>query len=390
MSNIYEHAIDLPPRVDGEDSLQALLTKMTTSGGSDLFLMGGSEIWMSIYGKKSRLSKRRISDSDAFKLIQHIYGDNAKTKLGASSPINCSYEFKKEFQDVLGGRNRIDRHRFRVNAVGCLRSGRRSLTITLRTIPTTPPSVTDIGVEQEIIDICRQSDQGLILVAGATGNGKSTLLASILRDQLEDPDGHRNLVTIEEPIEFVYDDIEKPNSFVTQIEIGQGINTFSEGVRNALRMAPSTILIGEARDLETIKASVDASITGHVVFSTLHANSAPESLQRLISQYDEDSQEQAKMDILQALKMIIAQRLVPTVDGKRTAIREYIIFDQGMKDQLAVSKNMNALLFEMMEEHGKPMIRDVEEKYAANIISEEVYNRQKFNYEREKDKVGPI
>lgn len=387
MSDPYEYAIDLPPRVDGESSLQALLNKMTESGGSDLFLMGGSDIWMSIYGKKSRLSRRRISDTDAFKLIQHIYGDNAKTKIGASSPINCSYEFKKEIPSE-DGRKRAERHRFRVNAVGCLRGGRRSLTITLRTIPTTPPSVTDIGVEKEIIDVCRQSDQGLILVVGATGNGKSTLLASILRDQLEDPEGHRNLVTVEEPIEFVYDDIDKPNSFVTQIEIGQGVNSFAEGVRNSLRMAPTTILIGESRDLETIKASVDASITGHVVFSTLHANSAPESLQRLISAFDEDSQEQAKLDILQALKMIVAQRLVPTVDGKRTAIREYLIFDQNMKDKLAASKNLNALLFEMMEEHGKPMIRDVEQKYADGIISEEVYSRQKFNYEREKDAGG--
>lgn len=384
MSDALEYAIDLPPRVDGEDSLQSLLNQMTQSGGSDLFLMGGSDIWMSIYGKKARLSKRRISDSDAFKLIQHIYGDNAKTKLGASSPINCSYEFKK---DVPGedGRKKIERHRFRVNAVGCLRSGRRSLTITMRTIPTTPPSVKAMGVEQEIIDVCRQSDQGLILVAGATGNGKSTLLASILRDQVEDPDGHRNLVTVEEPIEFVYDDVEKPNSFITQIEIGQGVNSFAEGVRNSLRMAPTTILIGESRDLETIKASVDASITGHVVFSTLHANSAPESLQRLISAFDEDSQEQAKMDILQALKMIVAQRLVPTTDGKRTAIREYLIFDQDMKDKLAASKNMNALLFEFMEQHGKPMIKDIEQKYADGIIAEDVYLRQKFNYERGKE-----
>jgi defect-in-organelle-trafficking protein DotB len=361
---------------------------MTETGGSDLFLMGGSDIWMSIYGKKARLSKRRISDSDAFKLIQHIYGDNAKTKLGASSPINCSYEFKKEAEDSTEDRKKTERHRFRVNAVGCLRSGRRSLTITLRTIPTTPPSVADMGVEKEIIDVCRQSDQGLILVAGATGNGKSTLLASILRDQLEDPEGHRNLVTVEEPIEFVYDEVEKPNSILTQIEIGQGVNSFAEGVRNSLRMAPTTILIGESRDLETIKASVDASITGHVVFSTLHANSAPESLQRLISQFDEDSQEQAKMDILQALKMIIAQRLVPTVDGKRTAIREYLIFDQGMKDKLAVSKNMNSLLFEMMEEHGKPMIKDVEQKFADGVISQEVFDRQRFNYEREKEAGG--
>lgn len=378
--DIYKYAIALPPRVNGEDSLNELLLNMEKVGGSDLFLLGGSEAWMKLHSKKVRVTKRRLTDKEVFAILQAIYGSNAPAKLGTGTPIDTSHEFKTETNTEFDVD--ISRHRFRVNAVSCLRSGRQSLTVTLRTIPTTPPTVGEISVEDEIINTCRTADQGLILIVGATGNGKSTLLASIIRDQLEDTNGHRNIVTIESPVEFVYDDIYKPNSFMTQMEVGRHVESFDKGVVNSLRMAPTTILIGEARDYDTVSAALEASVTGHVVYSTVHANSVAETFQRMVSVFPEEMQGQAKYDLLQAIKLVVAQRLIPTIDGRRTAIREFLMLTQEIKEEIIKSDNMAEAVFRMVELYGKPMMKDVEEKFKSGVISEDVYNRQKLNYNK--------
>lgn len=361
------------------DDLNNMLYQMSEKGGSDLFIKGGDFIWLSIYGRKEKVTKRSLKENEVNGLIQQIYGDNAKSVLGSRKPIDTQYEFKREIESP-DGIARKKRLRFRVNAVGCQRNGKNSLVITMRTIPTTPPSVNEINVEKEIVDCCRTADQGLILIVGATGNGKSTLLASILRDQLEDPDGHRNMVTIESPIEFVYDTIESESSFITQLEVGRHIDSFHDGVVNSLRMAPTTILVGEARDYETISSAINASSTGHVVFSTVHANSVAETFQRMISEYPREMQHQATYNLVQATKMIVAQRLIKTADGKRTAIREILILNQEIKNALLSCDNIAEEAFGIVEKYGKSMMVDVKTRFEDGIITEKMYERMKANY----------
>ncbi|MCP1674271.1 defect-in-organelle-trafficking protein DotB [Natronocella acetinitrilica] len=375
-SNPFAHAINIPPSIGIED-LNAMLRHMVELGGSDLFLMGGSQAWIQLNSRMVRITRRELSDQEIFQVLMHndIYGANAPSRLGGKDPINTSHEFV-----VKDGAERT-RYRFRVNAVGCLRRGRQSVTMTLRTIPTVPPTAAALGIEADILRVARGADQGLILVTGATGNGKSTLLGSLIRDQLEAVDGNRNVVTIEAPIEFVYDDVEKASSFITQMEVDKHINDFHEGVKNAMRMAPTTILIGEARDYETVSSALEASVTGHVVYSTVHTNSVPETFQRLVGVYPESLQLQARLDILQALKMVITQRLIPTVDGKRTAIREYLVLDQAIKDRLAAASNLTRESFAILREFGRPMAEDAREKFAAGVISQETLDRQLLNYD---------
>jgi defect-in-organelle-trafficking protein DotB len=369
--------MDIPVRIIAGSTLRDLLVRMEDIGGSDLFIMGGSEVWTKRFSKMVKLTKRKLSDKEAFSIITEIYGTNAEAKLGSGTKIDTSLEFVTN--DAAG--NSL-RHRFRVNAISCLRNGRKSITITLRTIPSVPRSIHEQDVDQELIEACQMADSGLIVVAGATGNGKTTLLAGLIRDQIEAIAGNRVIVTIESPIEFVYDDIDKPSSIITQLEVGQHVESFGDGVINSLRMAPSTILIGETRDQETAEAAVESSTTGHVVFTTVHANTAPETIYRLLSLFPEEMQHQAKQNIIQSLKVIVAQRLIPTVDGKRTAIREYLIFNQEIKDLLLASNNLAACAFDIVEKYGKPMMKDVSEKFERGMISETEFNRQKLNYDR--------
>jgi defect-in-organelle-trafficking protein DotB len=374
----------LPARADSLAVVNQLLEHMVKMKGSDLFLLGNGEVWVSRYGKNVRITNRKLSDTEVKNLLGLIYNQSAPSMLGAAQPIDTAHEFVIESEQ--NSKFSRERFRFRVNAVGCLRNSRKSLTVTMRTIPTTPPHWEKYGVEREIIEVTRNLDQGLILVVGATGNGKSTLLASILRDRLETEDSHTNMVTIEHPIEFVYDEIKMPSSFCSQLQVGADVKSFHDGVVNSLRMAPKVILVGEARDFETVQATLEASMTGHGVFSTVHANNIPETFQRLVYVYPEDMQAQAKLDVLQPMKMIVAQRLIPTVDGGRTAIRELMIFDQQHKEQMIGSGNIALEAFKLVDAHGRPMIVDAQEKLRQGIISPEVFKRIEMNYSSMKDR----
>lgn len=364
------------------NDIQELLIRMSTNGGSDMFIMGSRPICMKLYSKNVFVTERKLSESEANTIIQEIYGENAKSILGSSIPIDTHYEFKREVKNE-DGFVRKKRYRYRVNAVQCQRNGRDSISITLRTIPTTPPSVKDIGVEEELIKVCRNISQGLILIVGATGNGKSTLLASILRDQLEEQEGNRNLVTIESPIEFVYDYIQSPTSISTQLEVGKDIPSFSAGVENSLRMAPSTILVGESRDKETINASITASGTGHVVFSTVHANSVAQTIQRMLSVFPEEVQHQMKFELLQSLKVIVAQRLIPASNGKLVAIRETLIFTDAIKQEILQNENTTQGVTLAVNKYGQSMMTDIKNKFDEGRITQEEFEKQKFNYDQE-------
>lgn len=364
---------NIPARLTQKGDLERFLLHMSENDGSDLFLMSNLPAWLSIQGRKRPVTERKLSHSEIVSLMCEAYDSpNAQTELGRVKPLNFSYEFRTEDKSRL---------RYRVNAVSCKRNGENAITLTFRSIPTTPPTVEQLGIEKEIIDICDKNDQGMILVVGATGNGKSTTLAAIQRRLLEDPNANRNLVDIGAPIEFVFDDIHKPTSFVTPIEIGVNLTSFSDAVINAMRMAPQIIQIGECRDYETIEAAVEASKTGHAVYSTLHANSAPQTLRRMVAMFPNDMQSMAQLDIVESTKLIIAQRLLPTVDGKRCAIREYLPIDAQVRDMLWRSDNIGRTAVEALSRYGRSMAEDIENRFREGKISQSVYERNLYNYE---------
>lgn len=378
-----EFMIEVPPRLQGKEGLDSLLHQMVVNDGSDLFLPGGHPAIMDRYGRKEALMNRALSDSEAKDLISTIYGHNAPSLLGGGEPINCSYEFKLDVPGTDGLKQQ--RYRFRVNAVHCFRFGKPSLTVTLRTIPSIPPDWRVLGVEPLLIEETLGLKQGLIVVVGATGEGKSTLMSSMLRARLEHPTAHTNLVTIEAPIEFVYDEVVSPTSFSTQIEIGRSLHSFNEAVENALRMKPNLILVGESRDFATTRASLQAALTGHGVFTTVHSNSAPETVQRLVYTYPESLQSQARDEIVQPLRIVISQRLVPRVDGKRIAVREYMIVDQQDKNALASAKNVTEAAFKVLENHGRPLIEDAHDKFKEGLISDDTFKYLQRIYQNSKN-----
>lgn len=365
--------------MDGIEHLNLLLDHMVKSGASDMYLCGDDYAWMRKSSRVVRVTKRVISGKEVIDMLTSFYGLNAASKLGMPEPIDTDLEYKERLSDI-----QVIRHRFRVNAVNAKVNGRLVADMTIRSIASQPPKASDLNIEDEILNVCMNSQQGLFLMVGSTGNGKSTTLSAIIREMLERENANKKMVTIEKPIEYVYDDIHKPSSVLRQFQVGQSVASFSEGLRNALRQDPDDILIGEARDLETIALATEACVTGHFVLSTVHANSVSETIPRMTSPFEPALQHKVQQDLIQSIQMIVAQRLVPTIDNKRIALREYLLFSPAIKNELSTSKNITQDIKRLIFQYGKPMYAAALEAFEEGKISSEELEKIKFNYGSDK------
>jgi defect-in-organelle-trafficking protein DotB len=371
----FKSAIDIPIRMSDIEHLNILLDHMVKEGSSDLFLCGDDFAWIKKDSSMVRITKRIIKGKEVIDMLTAFYGLNAATKLGMPEPIDIDLEYREKI-----GINEVIRHRFRVNAVNAKSNGRLVADLTIRSIASQPPKASDLEIEDCILDICKNSQQGLFLMVGSTGNGKTTTLAGIIRDMLEMPNANRKMVTIEEPIEYVYDDIDKPSSIIRQFQVGQSTKSFATGLKSALRQAPDDILIGEARDLETISLATEACVTGHFVLSTVHSNSVAETIPRMVNPFDVSVQRKVTQELIQAMQMIVAQRLVPTVDGKRMALREWLQFTPEVKALLSESNNVTLDIKRLVFSQGHSMFKSATEAFKKGLIDKETLEKVRFNY----------
>ena len=205
--------------------------------------------------------------------------------------------------------------RFRVNVF----HQRGNVAMVLRFITPELPNLEALGMPPILKDLIMLR-RGLILMVGASGSGKSTTLAAMIDHRNRNSASH--IITIEDPIEFLHSN---HKSIVNQREVGLDTHSFHRALRSAMREAPDVILIGEIRDRETMQAAIDLVGTGHLAIATLHANNAPETLDRVINMYPNDQHKQVLMDLAQYLRVIISQRLVRSKEGKRVAAVEIML-----------------------------------------------------------------
>lgn len=219
--------------------------------------------------------------------------------------------------------------RFRVNVL----SQKNGIEAALRLIPTIIPTPKEIKLTDAVVNLVNLP-RGLILVTGPTGSGKSTTLASLVG--LVNTSRHDHILTIEDPIEFVHD---HKNCIVRQREVGQNTHSFANALKHALRQDPDVILVGEMRDLETIQLAISAAETGHLVFSTLHTQDAPQTVDRVIDVFPTHQQQQVRVQLAATLKGVISQQLLPHVSGKgRVAAREVMIVTHAISNLIREGK----------------------------------------------------
>jgi twitching motility protein PilT len=249
-----------------------------------------------------------LTAEDTKKMVYSVLYEGQRARFEADMELDCSL--------AISGVSR-----FRVNVY----QQRKGVGAVFRVIPSKIPTPQEIGLMPSVLKLL-EKPRGLVLVTGPTGSGKSTTLASLI-DTIN-AQHRKTILTIEDPIEFVYDD---KNCIILQREVGQNTKSFGEALRHALRQDPDVILVGELRDLETIQLAISAAETGHLCFATLHTQDAPTSVDRIIDVFPPSQQEQIRVQVSTTLKAVISQILLPRKDGKaRVCSREVMIMNNAI------------------------------------------------------------
>lgn len=356
------------------DQFKAAMLEALAHNASDVYVQPGLPICARINGDLMALTPSVLDETEVRYMIKWTSGrDTAETDILSGVPVNARYElFSPTQTDRRGAKVR---HGYRVNIASILYFGGTSAQIVLRSIPNEPPHFTNVGLDERLVRDCIPRD-GIVYVAGATGSGKTTSFAAIIRYILEnDTPINGNLITHEEPIEFTFDAINSKHSIIVQSEVPQHFKDFYAANREAMRRKPGLIMIGELRDEATIRAAVEASLTGHPVYGTVHATDVPAVMRRLISRFPQTDRATAIFDIVDTARMIMAQRLVKGVDGKLFAVREYLKFTDSIREELSSLDDMGkvtSVISRIVTEQGHSFRKEASDLLEAGRITEQV------------------
>ncbi|MCK5334729.1 MAG: PilT/PilU family type 4a pilus ATPase [Gammaproteobacteria bacterium] len=278
------------------------LKLMADKGASDLFFTTGAPVSMKIEGDTKAVGKSPLEPGIVKQIAYSIMSDEQKEEFTHELEMNLGMSLK-------------DIGRFRINVY----MQRGEVSMVIRYIKAKIPSMHELNLPDKLKELILMK-KGLILVVGSTGSGKSTTLASMINYRNENHTGH--ILTIEDPIEFSFN---HSRSIVGQREVGLDTKSYGNALREAMREAPDVIMIGEARDEETMKAALSYADTGHLCLTTLHSVNANQTLDRVLSFFSTNAANQVLMDMSLNLKAIVSQRLILARDGKRVAAIEILI-----------------------------------------------------------------
>lgn len=300
---------------------------------SDVTLQTNLAPRLEINGTLYILYGREWSISEIEDILEETYGATSGiAEIRSQKVLDYSYEIPS---------SNGQRQRFRVNVTGIYGVGGFGIELTFRILPEIPPTVSEVGLTPTEINLM-SPNSGLVIIAGATGSGKSTTMAALTRHLLERRHPSVKIIDIQAPIEFTYLQVmNKDNhssSLIGQSEIGRHLPNFAAGVRSALRRKPHIIMIGEARDHETISAVIEASLTGHLVYTTSHASSVHDCIRRLLASFPSSEIKHRAADLASSLRFVLAQQLIPDNSSNgRIALREWMSFQQsGVRSLISI------------------------------------------------------
>ena len=331
------------------NDLDRLLTRMIELDASDIHLNHNTYISFRIDGQMQQ-SNIKILGDDIFQLVLPALSSEQQRTFSIKKGIDFSHE--------------IDGTRFR----GSLIRQKGEPSCVMRRINDTIWTMDELGLP-DIIRRLANRKWGMLLVTGPTGSGKSTTLASIV-DYINETKPY-HIATIEEPLEYIH---QNKMSIVTQREVGKDVDSFAESMRDVLRQDPDVILVGEMRDYETISSAVTNAETGHLVLGTLHTNTAPQTINRIMDAYTPDQQLTVRGQLASNLIGIINQRLFPKPGGGRTALYEILVIDEDMR--ALIRNGQSELMYEEMEkkkDQGNVLMKDsIAEAKKKGLIFQDV------------------
>jgi twitching motility protein PilT len=326
------------------ENLNKYLQALIKYEGSDLHIKAGNGIKARVQGKLVTMEAPFLKREDVVELLKIILRSRFD-ELVSNKEIDFNYKLNEDY-------------RFRGNAFFQIDGP----SVVFRVIPSKIPTIESLKFPP-ILHKFVQMERGLVLVTGVTGSGKSTTLAALINEINETRSKH--IITIEDPVEFVHKD---KKCLINQRSLGEDTLSFNKALRAALREDPDIILVGEMRDRETIEIALHAAETGHLVFSTLHTLDAKETINRIIGVFPADEQDRIRMVLASVLEGVVSQRLVPGVDGKRTAAMEILVKTPRIKD-LILQRRDNELK-DVIEESKKTYGTQSFDQHLVDLVIE--------------------
>ncbi|MEA1936920.1 MAG: type IV pilus twitching motility protein PilT [Patescibacteria group bacterium] len=346
--------------INSKQELDSLMVSTARENASDLHLSVGRYPTIRISGRLVPLTNKEIlTPQKVEELVDALLTNKQKTKFMRDKEMDFSYDFGKEA-------------RFRVNVF----YQRGFISVAFRLIPSKIRTLEDLNISSTIYDFTKQS-QGFVLITGPAGHGKSTTLAALINRVNHQKYDH--IITIEDPIEYVYT---QDRCIIDQREVHTDTRSFNNALRSVFREDANVVLIGEMRDWETISTAVTAAETGHLVFATLHTNSAAQTIDRIIDSFPASQQGQIRSQLSANLLGVVSQRLIPGIDGGRVPAVEIMFANSAVRNLIRENKvhqldlvintssdegmiSLNNSLADLVRT-GKITIEDAE-KYSTNV-----------------------
>ena len=337
-------------------SIDTLLERVATDDASDLHVTAGSPPLLRMRGRLAPIEEfEAFTPEETRDLLYRILSTEQQKRLEIDRQLDLSYS-------VPGVA------RFRVNVY----FQRDSVAAAFRLVPRLIKSADELGLSPVLLELAKQP-RGLVLVTGPTGSGKSTTLATMIDSINSTRSEH--IVTIEDPIEFLH---AHKTSVINQREVGSDAKGFAEALRGALRQDPDVILVGEMRDLETISTALTAAETGHLVLATLHTQSAPSTIDRVIDVFPAAQQGQVRMQLAASLQGVVTQTLLPTADGrKRVPSLEVLLPDDAVRNLVRQGKTEQ--IYSVMQTNTSRGMQTMEQSLAELVLSRQISRETAFD-----------
>jgi twitching motility protein PilT len=347
-------------------SLPALLKAMVEQGASDLHITQGVPPELRMSGKMVKVKVDAFTNVDTKELCYSVLTDMQKADFEKNWELDFSFGIK-------------DLARFRGN----LFYQRGGVAAVFRQIPINIPDFDTLKLPKVLKEIIRRPN-GLILVTGPTGSGKSTSLAAMMDLLNREEYGH--MITVEDPIEFVH---QHKNCVVNQREVGSDTKSFHAALKRILRQDPDFVLVGELRDIETIEAALTLAETGHMVFGTLHTNSAIQSINRVVNVFPSHQQPQIRSLLSFVLQAVLSQQLLPKAGGGRVAACELMIPTPGIRNLMREDKIHQ--LYSAMQTGQEDTGMQTMNQSLVNLVRQGLISKQEaFEYSTVPDEIGKM
>jgi len=347
--------------METEVQFRSIIEEGLSRKASDIHLTAGRPVCFRVDGRLENWGYAFLRPSDIEPIGQFILSEHPS--------------FKKEYEENLETDFALSVPglcRLRVNVF----HQRSNMGIVMRILPFVIPTMQELGLPESLEKLCGLQ-RGLVLVTGPTGSGKSSTLASMIG--LINSTYHRHIITLEDPIEYLH---HHDKSIVNQREVGMDTLSFPAALRSALREDPDVILVGEMRDLETISIALTAAETGHLVFSTLHTNSAPDTIDRIIDVFPGNQQPQIRVQLAAALECVISQQLIPKASGQgRVAAFEVLMANAAIRNQIREAKTYQIANTLQLSKQAGMQTMDValQELYLRHLITAEECMRRCYD-----------